>query len=105
MPNIVVLLPEPVGPVTGRMPADERISGCSRAVMVAGASPSASTDSGALRGVEDPDDRVLAVVAGNDRDPEVHRHDAGATVHAGAEAPVLRPPALGDVQAAQDLDP
>jgi hypothetical protein len=49
MPNSVVLFPEPVGPVTRRMPADDRISGCRRAVM-AGASPSASTDSGALRG-------------------------------------------------------
>ena len=58
---------------------------------------------GAAR-VENADDRILAVIAGNDGHAEVHRDDAAVDLHAGAEAAVLRAPALGDIEGCEDLD-
>src|SRR5436190_1764641 len=54
--------------------------------------------------VENADDRILAVIAGNDGHAEVHRDDAAVDLHAGAEAAVLRAPALGDIEGCEDLD-
>jgi hypothetical protein len=59
---------------------------------------------GGAAGIEDPDDGVLAIVAGDHRYPEIHRHDPAIGLHPGAKAPILRPAPFGDVQGGEDLD-
>src|SRR5207245_5453300 len=56
-------------------------------------------------GVEDADHGALAVVARDDRDPEVDRVGLPVAGQARAEASVLRPASLSDVELAQDLEP
>src|SRR3989441_2890327 len=77
--------------------AQPRSDGCAEAQCLHGLRKTAR--------VEDPDDGALAVIAGNDGDTKVHRGSLTAPLHARSEAPVLGPPALRDVELAEDLEP
>src|SRR5207245_9564185 len=56
-------------------------------------------------GVENADQRALAVVARDDRDPEVDRRGLAVAGQARAEASVLRPAPRGAVELPQALEP
>ena len=99
----MVDLPEPVGPVTRKMPlrAAERLLDAGRhgGIELQGIEPARRA-----RAIENADDDALAGVTGNRGDPQVDARLGAAAVDRDPEAAVLRPPAFGNVEFREDLD-
>ena len=95
----MVVLPDPVGPVTRMMPslADSRLR-IARLLLRVHAERVQAQHGGAL--AQHPDDDLLAQRGRQGRDAEVHR----LAVHRDPGAAVLRPEPVGDVESGHDLD-
>ena len=96
----MVVLPEPVGPVTSTMPLGRRMTS-RKAANVTGSMPTDAQVEHDHAAVEHPHDDALAEHRGQHAHAEVDRVAADGQ----ADAAVLRHAALGDVEVRHDLDP
>ncbi len=98
-PYSVVVLPEPVGPVTSRMPCGRAIRSSSRAAQFVVHAELGEIELAGLL-VEQAQHDTLAAPGRNRR----HAHVDRASGDAQADAAVLRQARLGDVELGHDLD-
>ena len=96
----MVVLPEPVGPVTSKMPSGSAINR-SNVCWSSVKNPSSGKPEPQPFLVENTHDDAFAMVGGQARNAQVNRLAA----HLGLDAPVLRDAVFGDGHVGLDLQP